>query len=492
MLADMEREISLMRAQGASIEEIEEAELELARTKASTAQQTLKDQGKILEAQIKVNKALGISTAEQVKQLEDLKNAAKDTENSLKILELNISGARTKRAEDADKEAQAEKDRQKKAAQDAAKAREEERKRKLAEEQAFAAERERVRRQIEDLSTAAIVDQNERELEQNRIKYERLIADTLANEKLLQSEKDTLVAILKAEGIAKEKAINDAKLAKEKEEELKAEEAKQKALDEYKKLIASQRDLTEFEKRQEKAAADLESEIAILRTLLETKAITQEEFDQLELEAKRKQSEALLQIETDRIKAESDARIAAVAKDIETAAQYAGAVNSLAQSIFTVSNSLGKQDEKSKLERAKRQFKVQKALDIVTAGINGALSITKAIAQFGPPPSPLGIAGIAAAAGVTIASIAAIASKKFEGGESAGTSNPSLTTAVNTPAPSSTPTFNLFGRNAGSTAQQAGETENGSQQNVIRAYVSETDLVETTDRLDKIRTNSEL
>jgi hypothetical protein len=55
-------------------------------------------------------------------------------------------------------------------------------------------------------------------------------------------------------------------------------------------------------------------------------------------------------------------------------------------------------------------------VNIAEAGIDGAKAVTKAIAQFGPPPSPLGIAGIISAGAITGLQIAAIASRKFDGG----------------------------------------------------------------------------
>lgn len=92
------------------------------------------------------------------------------------------------------------------------------------------------------------------------------------------------------------------------------------------------------------------------------------------------------------------------------------AITSMQQSIFEITNNLGKQDDKNKLERAKRQFNITKAVNIAEAAIDGAKAVTKAIAQFGPPPSPLGIAGIISAGAITGLQIAAIASRKFDGG----------------------------------------------------------------------------
>lgn len=105
---------------------------------------------------------------------------------------------------------------------------------------------------------------------------------------------------------------------------------------------------------------------------------------------------------------------------VDLADRAASSINSITQSMFEVTNNLGKQSSKAQEKRAERQFQVQKGLDIVTAGIDTAKAITQAIAQFGPPPSPLGIAGIASASAIGAAQIAAISSKQFKAGNVSG------------------------------------------------------------------------
>lgn len=72
--------------------------------------------------------------------------------------------------------------------------------------------------------------------------------------------------------------------------------------------------------------------------------------------------------------------------------------------------------DKQAEEKRKAAAKRKKALAITTALINGALAVTQAISQFGPPPSPAGIAGIAAAAVTTALQVATIAKQKFAKG----------------------------------------------------------------------------
>ena len=130
------------------------------------------------------------------------------------------------------------------------------------------------------------------------------------------------------------------------------------------------------------------------------------------------------------------------ARKLKISEQYAGAVNNLAGGIFALSNSYGKQDEKSKEERAKRQFKVQKALNLGMAIIDGYKAITASLSQspiaIGPIPNPAGIASLAFATATSIANVAKIASAKYEGGSLGGGSTPSVAppgAVPNTPNP---------------------------------------------------------
>jgi hypothetical protein len=56
----------------------------------------------------------------------------------------------------------------------------------------------------------------------------------------------------------------------------------------------------------------------------------------------------------------------------------------------------------------------EKRTNIGRAIMDGAGAILRAIQQFGPPPSPLGILGIAAATGITAAQIATISGQQFK------------------------------------------------------------------------------
>ena len=230
-------------------------------------------------------------------------------------------------------------------------------------------------RAIQDAELELIKDAQFKEYEENRIKYERLIADTLANEKLLKAEKDKLTFALKQQQLAAELALD------------------KKYLDE--KAAA------------EKEAADKKAE------LVET------------------QKQAVITAAEELAKKNEEINAAEVKKAEEKAAEkaaieqnYRDSVVALSEGIFAISNSLGKQDEKSKEERAKRQFNIQKAMNLAMAVIDGHKAITASLAQspiaIGPVPSPVGIASLTFAIATTAANIAKIASARYGGGASGG------------------------------------------------------------------------
>jgi hypothetical protein len=110
----------------------------------------------------------------------------------------------------------------------------------------------------------------------------------------------------------------------------------------------------------------------------------------------------------------------------KTAQNFAKASIDLANTIFTITNALGKQDEASKLKRAKRQFEINKALSIADATISTINGVVNALTEKSLLPAPLstimkaGNAIAIAAAGA--ANIAKISAQKFDG----GTASPTL------------------------------------------------------------------
>ena len=122
----------------------------------------------------------------------------------------------------------------------------------------------------------------------------------------------------------------------------------------------------------------------------------------------------------------------------------------------------------------KRQFERDKILRIGQAAIDTAAAIVKGIAQFGPPPSPAGIAAIASAALIGATQIAAIASTKYQSGTA-----PTFDTGGGVSAGAGSAA--LGGQNANTNTQQTDLTGLAAEQSagVNQVYVLESDITST-------------
>ena len=137
-------------------------------------------------------------------------------------------------------------------------------------------------------------------------------------------------------------------------------------------------------------------------------------------------------------------------------------------------------NEEDKINRKK--FNRDKAIKLAQVVMDTASAITKGIAQFGPPPSPAGIAAIASAGIIGVTQAVAIANQKYQGGTAptmpsfsgggggesmAGSSGSSFT--ASTP-PSGTSTSGLLGQAA--TASQP-----------VQVFVLENDISSTQNKV---------
>ena len=95
-----------------------------------------------------------------------------------------------------------------------------------------------------------------------------------------------------------------------------------------------------------------------------------------------------------------------------TAEQKAQIEENFAQQKFTIQQKAFEEEEKIK----KAQFNRDKALKLAQVSIDTASAIVKAIQLFGPPPSPLGIAGIASAGVIGLTQALAILNQQYQGG----------------------------------------------------------------------------
>jgi hypothetical protein len=262
---------------------------------------------------------------------------------------------------------------------------------------------------------------------------------------MVSASEDSLNAIEVAEA-----KLNQEKkdLAKERNDEAKAEADKQKQLAEEAakrekdlndELINSANDFTQKarerrEQEQLETTEAYERDRIIRQTVLNDAVLRKQESDAAILKSEQDTNAQILE----------DHRKLNDAK-VQIAQMGAKSLNDLAEGVFAVANRFGAQDEKSKDQRARRQFKVAKALSLATATIDG---IQTTIAAFrngmqNPIPllGPVTAAVYAGAAAITsAANIAKIASTQYGGGgggvgSTGGGSVSPPTTAPNIPNP---------------------------------------------------------
>jgi hypothetical protein len=268
------------------------------------------------------------------------------------------------------------------------------------------------------------------EITANNIKFERLIEDTKKNQTLLQSERrdiiasyETLQEEAESEIIAKRAAKRDAELLKINEDEAKKLEAEYARQDAQFKLLNELRN------------TDRESEVEAIVSDYEAKFLLATGNKELEKELELAQSEELNALRDADAAKEAERIQASFDRKVQTAQDYASSVNSLAQGIFEISNNIGKQDDASKEKRAKRQFNINKGLQLGMAVIDGFRAVTSSLAlspvAIGPIPNPAGIASLALAASTTALNIGKISTSKYKsggggGGGGGGASAPSI------------------------------------------------------------------
>jgi hypothetical protein len=163
-----------------------------------------------------------------------------------------------------------------------------------------------------------------------------------------------------------------------------------------------------------------------------------------------------------------------------------------------MSNSYGEQDEKSKEARAKRQFYIQKAMNLGMATIDGYKAITSSLAQspiaIGPIPNPAGIASLAFAGATSAANILKIASAKYGGKGTPTTTTPSVGGGGggDTSTQAATPNVNLFGANNNANTFGANGQQQQGGQMVVKAIVVESDVTSVQNKMSKIQQSAVL
>ena len=316
------------------------------------------------------------------------------------------------------------------------------------------------------------------------VKYKN---DTTA---LLDAQKIQETAI-----IAKYKAEDDAKKA---EDDAKKKEANAKTIADT--IAAEDARYLEIQRLSTSAA---EFEKLQLQQAFEAKTAKLKEDDELYLLYKAEFQTKLDAIDTatvEKVKADEATKraeqFATIQKGLDAAKQGLSAIEGLTS--LVQANKLKGVEKGSKEEEKimKKQFKINKAMQLAGAVIDAGKAITASLASspiaIGPVPNPAGIASLAFAAITSATNIAKIAGTQFTSSSAPSADTPGniggggeSTTAV---APASGP--QLFGQaNTGSQVNAGGGTPNNI---TVTAVVSETEITASQNNISNIQQNSVL
>jgi hypothetical protein len=413
----IEQEIKMMKAKGATAQEINDKEKELFNKKI----ENIKEEGRQLDQSNKHGRARAWKLHNEMQELKR-DEVVRQAEFNKTINEQN--------------EASAEEAKKNKDKRDA---------KILSDAKLQADKRLELARTIEDLMIANIQDSDLRQLEELRVRHERERQELVAkfgNDAVLIKEltekQSNEVSVLNTELLTQ-------RTEKEKEENAKILELKNKD-----------------------AKATLEAKLINIREDFELEQELKLELAKLEMEQALQNTE-LTEGEKLKIKAEYSAKVDEINKasadkekavNEESVKQGYDITEKSLQSIQNLSDiyfssKMGKLEKGSAEEEkfARKQFEINKAMQIGGAIIDGAKAVTASLASspvaIGPVPNPVGIASLALAVTSSVASIAKIASTKFGGTGGGG---------VNTPT---VPTNNGGGTDANST--QANNMGNTSQ-----------------------------
>lgn len=333
---------------------------------------------------------------------------------------------------------------------------------------------------------------------------EKALLEEQSRQKMLSLEIGSDEALLLADETTKKlKAIDKQIVISDAEKNLKILAAAQ--LVQETKLSNAAFELERFKGTTDQQIAEQEEFLATSLATLDAQRITELaalDLSEAEKEAIREKyrQAAIVAEETKTAKIEEiekDARdklFANIDAGFQLASTAASAITSI-QDINTKKKLKGiEKGSKEEEKILKQQFDQQKKMNIAMAVINGAQAITSILAQY--PKFDGGFAMVAALAGSVIstaASIATIASTSFEGGGAA----PSIPDATSLTGGSSTggmatPSASLFGSN-NNLNNVGGQQEGQTGQNItVTAIVSETEMTDTQNRVNKIKRNAEL
>lgn len=508
-----EREQNILAQQAKYLQESQRLQTELAKARGASAQelielqkkQNVENQNQLLAEEAANNKRIAeiqkIANEQQDideetgKKLNDeLKQRLKDNADYVvKLQQINNNFT----IYDAQLNAQRQKDQE-----EATKKEADELKKRQDAYQKFLQARLNAARQIRDLELQAIKDDDERELAEIQEKYKRIREDAVRNTQLTSDERKKIIdASNAAEIVAIDKHNADVlKKQQDAAEALKKqqEEDAAKALDIQNRNLKASADLGVFN-----AGKDLDAQLAAKQAQLDAEKqieLSNKELTELEkqaIEAKYAQQSLDLAKQT----ADQKKEIERQRVDAEFQIAQAGTQSliNLSDLFFAIKSANTKKGSDEELKAAKAQFKINKALSIVSATISGIQGVVNALSAQSVVPEPFGtvlkIANAVVVGTAAAANIAKIAATQFNEGGSGGGSAVSAGASAASAAASSAPSLNntaLF-----STGQQqqttitpgasSGTNAGAPQAPVVKAIVVESDITNSQKRVSSIQ-----
>jgi len=451
-------EIALLKAQG---KDTYDTEVEASKSKSTFAKQRYDSAKKAFDAEMALGKEADQAKIKELKkQIADERAIIGNERNNRKILAITEA-----------KEDQAQIDADNKKA--------------IEKQKEYSKNRLDARRNIRDLEIALITDEAKREEATTKEKYARLRADLLTNDKLTKDERKKLKDLYDKQELADlelaNKKIADAELANAKRiaDGIKAYKEVEAQNQEDIEEINYQAGLTAREKERQDLQYHYDELIAqaqrygVNSTNIEAEfALKKAELDKKNLEEDNK----LKQASIDKSKAERDAKIAFA--------------NDIANGITAVGGMLIK--DQKKLE----QF--NKASALVQIGIDTAKAISSLVAMSQANPLnavTAGGAGIAQYASGIVQIITNVAKAKAllsnpTGSPSGGVSGGG--TESSTSVSPAIPAIQMFGQGNDLNSQGQLKSSNASQNMVVTAVVSETEITQTQTKISKLQKNAEL
>jgi len=332
-------------------------------------------------------------------------------------------------------------------------------------------DRKAIEREIQDFIINGMVEGEEKERAQINEKYKRAIEDVKVNEKYLKDERTKVISLLQQEQANELKAIDDKKHAEE------LETKRQQAIELAKVESEARAELLTTIEQMENAY--LESKLTAQQR--EENAVQDKYFNLLEQARQHGQDIALLeesqQAELDAIKKKYDEQEQKRKEDLR--AKNIDAIRGSFNAIGNIAESWAGKDK----ERQKKAFKIQKVANIANATIDTYKGAVSAFASAGNPILGAIFAGLTIASG--LANIQKIKSTEFEGG---ATPSASANTSMATPQ-SVQPSFAFQG---GGNNSNSLNSQNDLSSITVKAYVSESEITSTQQKVDKYKNNAEL